>query len=165
MASENINKSIISDIAKLVAFHKDELLDNIRALGYILSDTNDQTIVYFIATKSIEKPVADMLAMMITKYKTENSNASGIWGGISDVITDVFSQSEKTKQKQEQSKQTELLAEIEKQKTEQERLKTLAAQKTKLSRKTLLLVGSATALVLIVILIVSRKSKVQPQAV
>jgi hypothetical protein len=159
---DKAEKGIYGDIAKLIAFHKEELLANIRILGFILPDTNNITIVNFVVLKASEKNVADMLASMIYKYKNSSSNASGIWGGISNVITDVFSQKEKTQQKREESKQTEIITEIEKQKTEQERLKALAAQEAKLSKKTWLLVAGAATLVIIIVLSVTRRNKVQP---
>jgi hypothetical protein len=159
-----IEKEVYSDIAKLVAFHKDELLTNIRNMGYVLPDTNDITIANFIEKKATETVFANMLAKMILKYKQTNSNGSGIVEGISNVITNVFSQKQKTKQKEEESKQISLAAEIEKEKTEQERLRTLATQKVKLSKKTWLLVGGATVLiiaVLVVSIVISKRNKIQ----
>lgn len=72
MINETLNK-----ITDLLAFHKPELIANINALGYMLADTSDQTIVIFILSNiTIDNNLENMIIAMLDKYETK-SNACG----------------------------------------------------------------------------------------
>lgn len=92
---------ILSEIAKLIALHKKELVENIKSMGYILPDTKDKTIVDFIFIRAGEDvALADMLGSMIVKYNKEQyskmedetvgaivSSAGAVVGGIFNLIS------------------------------------------------------------------------------
>jgi hypothetical protein len=159
-------KQIISEIANLIAFHKTELLTNIRDLGYKLPDESDKTIALFVTEKAgTDIRVAEMLATMIYNINSEQkSNIVGaIIGGVGSIvggITGVFSEKEKVKAGKEGTKQAELMLEIEKQKTEQ--IKAMAGQGSKLSTGAKIGIGlGAAAIVTVILILVLRKRKVQ----
>lgn len=70
---DNLMKELIlSEIAKLIALHKKELIANIKSMGYILPNTKDKTIIDFIFIRTGEDAaLANMLGEMIIKYNKE----------------------------------------------------------------------------------------------
>jgi outer membrane murein-binding lipoprotein Lpp len=92
---------VLSEIAKLIALHKKELVENIKSLGYILPDTKDKTIIDLIFIRTAEDAkLADMIGSMIVKYNKEKysnieektigdiaSGAGSLVGGIFGLIS------------------------------------------------------------------------------
>lgn len=69
---------ILNKITDLLAYHKQELVGNIKKLGYQLKDTNDETITILILKNIVvDSRLENMLISMFEKYDEKKSNASG----------------------------------------------------------------------------------------
>lgn len=186
---EGINKSkdknlmkdlIFSEIAKLIALHKKELLQNIKNINYNLPDTSDSTLVDFLFKRaSTDKQVSDMLADMIKKYSIEEGSSAddsdvdwgGVASGLGDTIGSIFSFASTIKQSKanlalakEQTEQAKILAAAQ---TEQAKLLAQveaikAANKKGLSKLAIAgIVIGIGALLTTILVLAYRKSKVQ----
>lgn len=179
---EGINKSkdkplmkdlIFSEIAKVIALHKNELIKNIKESGYNLPDTNDTTVIDFLFKRaSVDTKVSDILANMIKKYNVEqisnsegeNEDNSENWGGIisglGNTIGGIFAFAASAKQakanvemSKQQTEQAKLLAQVEAIK---------AANKKGLSKGAIIGIVSGGIILLSVILYLAlKKTKVQ----
>jgi predicted DNA-binding protein YlxM (UPF0122 family) len=186
---EGVNKSkdknlmkdlIFSEIAKLIALHKKELLQNIKKINYSLPDTEDNTLIDFLFKRAAsDKNVSDMLADMIKKYNLEETSGGdgsdtdwgGVASGLGDTIGGIFAFASTIKQSKtnlalakEQTEQAKLLAAAQ---TEQAKLLAQveaikAANKKGLSKGALIgIIGGGIALISVILVLVFKKSKVQ----
>jgi len=161
---------VLSEIAKLIALHKKELVENIKSLGYILPDTKDKTIIDLIFIRTAEDAkLADMIGSMIVKYNKEKysnieeetigdivSGAGSLVGGIFGLI----STSKQTKAAKEvaqaQAEAARLQAEM------QLQIETIrAGQKKGLSKGAWIgIIGGGAVLLTIILVLAFRKPKV-----
>jgi hypothetical protein len=176
---------IFSEIAKLIALHKKEILQKIKNIGYTLPDTSDATVIDFLFKRAAaDTNVTDMLADMIKKYNIENSNAfgdEGEWGavisGLGATIGGIFSYAGQAKTaktnlgiSKEQTQQAQYLsqAEIAKAQSQTEQAKLLAqveairaGSKKGLSTGAIIgIVGGGLVLVTLILVLALRKPTV-----
>lgn len=152
-------KIIISEIAKLIAFDKKELISNINALGYRLKTNSDKIVSKFIIENTgKDQRLAQMLANMI-----ERQSYAG-WGSeLGNLITGVFSPKQKAKKEEEIRKQKELELAIEQTKKETAAVSGQSVGLTN-SEKIIIYGGGGLLLLITLILFVkNRRLKAQTQ--
>jgi hypothetical protein len=181
---DNLMKELIlSEIAKLIALHKKELIANIKSMGYILPNTKDKTIIDFIFIRTGEDAaLANMLGEMIIKYnkeqysKIEEETVGDIVSGAGTVISGLFNFLSANKQSktakeiaQTQADAAKAQAEAAKAQAEMQlQIETIrAGQKKGLPKGALIgIIGGGAILLTVILVLAFKKPKVviQPTA-
>jgi DNA-binding transcriptional MerR regulator len=160
-------KIIISEIAKLIAFDKKQLISEFEKIGYRIKNKSDLSLINFI-TDNIDNDIriANIIANMIIENNQTSNVVGAIFQGIGGIvggITGVFSEKEKVKNAKEGTKQAEILLEAERLKLEQEKVKAAS----KLGKGTIIAIAGAGILIVSLIIILATRRKnvvIQPQA-
>lgn len=173
---DNLMKELIlSEIAKLIALHKKELIANIKSMGYILPNTKDKTIIDFIFIRTGEDAeLANMLGEMIIKYnkeqysKIEEETVGDIVSGAGTIVGGLFNFLSANKQAKTAKEIAASQAEAAKAQAEMQlQIETIrAGQKKGLSKGAWIgIIGGGAVLLTIILVLALKKPKVIVQPV